>query len=203
MVFEVLVVFLRAPGTTPAEAVLEEEAVAEVAFLYLVAIALAAVGIGFACGGFYYLTASFVVTDVGVVEGIDVDGETTCVVGQLLSARDGAITETAGVVGAHLALVVGIVVVGQTDALDGVVGLVELTEDGQQLGGYQTVTDEFALMGLIVVVPMEHPQVAQVAALDIGIGHVGLSLHLLPYAVGNRLSGETFLRMERRERDKG
>ena len=203
MVFEVLVVFLRAPGTTPAEAVLEEEAVAEVAFLYLVAIALAAVGIGLACGGFYYLTASFVVTDVGVVEGIDVDSETTGVVGQLLSTRDGAITETAGVVGAHLALVVGIVVVGQTDALDGVVGLVELTEDGQQLGGYQTVTDEFALMGLIVVVPMEHAQVAQVAALDIGIGHVGLSLHLLPYAVGNRLSGETFLRMERRERDKG
>ena len=66
-------------------------------------------------------------------------------------------------------------------------GTVELTEDGKEFVGYQTVADEFALMGLFVVVPMEHTQVAQVAAADVGIGDVGLTLHLLPDAIGDGL----------------
>ena len=45
-----LVVLERAPGTTPAEAVLEEKAVAEVATLYLVVEAELAKGIGFGVG---------------------------------------------------------------------------------------------------------------------------------------------------------
>ena len=51
--FEVLVVFHGAPGAAPDKAVFDEQAVAEVAFIDLVAELLAAVGIGLAVGGFY------------------------------------------------------------------------------------------------------------------------------------------------------
>ena len=75
---------------------------------------------------------------------------------EMLSVGHNAVVEAAGVVGTHLALVIAIVVVGQSDALDGVTGLVKLTEDGQEFGGNEFVADEFALMRLSVVVVMAH-----------------------------------------------
>ena len=50
---------------------------------------------------------------------------------QMLGVRHNTIVEAAGVVGTHLTFVVGIIVVGEGDALDGIMGLVELTEDGE------------------------------------------------------------------------
>ena len=112
----------------------------------------------------------------------------------MLGAGDGAITEATGVVVAHLELVVGIVLIGQTDALDGVVGAIELAEDGEQLVGDELIAYQFALMGLLIVIPMEHAQIAQVGTLDVGIGHIGLALHLLPHGIGHGLRRKTFLR---------
>ena len=60
-----------------------------------------------------------------------------------------------------------------------------------QLVGYQTVADNLSLMGLIVVVPMEHAQIAQVAPMDVGIVDIGLALHLLPDGIGDGLSRKT------------
>ena len=45
MIFEMLVVFLRSPGAPPGEAVFQEQTVAQVALLYLVAECLLAVGV--------------------------------------------------------------------------------------------------------------------------------------------------------------
>ena len=190
MVFEVLVVFHGAPGAAPDEAVFDEQTVAEVAFIDLVAELLAAVGIGLAVGGFNDPTAILRMADIGIVERIDVDGEAAGVIGERLRTRDGAITEPAGVVVAHLTLSVGIILISQADALDRVVGLVELAEDSEQLVGYQPIADDFSLMGLMVVVPMEHAQIAQVATADVGIVDIGLALHLLPDGIGDGLGSK-------------
>ena len=203
VVFEVLVVFHGAPGAAPDEAVFDEQAVAEVAFIDLVAELLAAVGIGLAVGGFYDPAAILRMADIGIVERIDVDGEAAGVIGELLRTRDDTITEAAGVVVAHLTLIVGIILISQADALDRVVGLVQLTEDGEQLVGDQTVADDFSLMGLMVVVPMEHAQIAQVATADVGIVDIGLALHLLPDGIGDGLGSKTILRPQTAERQEG
>ena len=77
VVFEVLIVFHRAPAAAPGEAVFDKEAVAEIAFLDFVAIGLATVGIGLGVGGLDNLTTILAIADIGVVERVDVDGETT------------------------------------------------------------------------------------------------------------------------------
>ena len=94
------------------------------------------------------------------------------------------ITETAGIVVAHLELVVGIVFIGQSHALDGVVGVVELAEDGDEFVGNQPVADQLALVGLLIVIPMEYPDIAEVIALDMGIFYIRFPLHLLPDGIG-------------------
>ena len=75
MIFEVLVVFHGAPAASPGEAVLDEKAVAEIAFLDFVAIGFTTIGVGFGVGGFNDLTAVLAITDIGVIEWVDVDGE--------------------------------------------------------------------------------------------------------------------------------
>ena len=180
-----LVVLEGVPGAAPGEAMPEEETVAEVARLYFITERARAVGIGLAVGGLYVLRAVLAVAHVGIVAGIDVDGETPGVIGELLRVGHVAVAEAAGVVVAHLPLVVGIVVVGQSDALDGVVAGVELTEDGDELVGNQFVADELALVRLVVVVPVAHTDVSEVAAGDMGIVDVGLALHALPDGVGD------------------
>ena len=62
-----LVILHGAPGAAPGEAVLEEEPMAEVAFLDLVAILFLAVGIGLGCGGLDDLRAVLGVADVGII----------------------------------------------------------------------------------------------------------------------------------------
>ena len=75
MVFEVLIVFHRAPAATPGKAVFDKKPVAEIAFLDFIAIGLAAVGIGFGVGGFDNLTTVLAIADIGVVEWVDIDGK--------------------------------------------------------------------------------------------------------------------------------
>ena len=81
-----LVVFHGSPGAAPGEAVFEEEAVAEVALLYLVAERLLTIDIGFAIRGFYDTGAILAGADVGIVAGVDVDGQATGMKGELGAA---------------------------------------------------------------------------------------------------------------------
>ena len=69
-------------------------------------------------------------------------------------------------------------------------GLVQLAEYGQQLIGYQLVTNHLAHMGASFQIYMRNPQVAQVATLDVRIIVPGFALHGLPYAIGNSCRGK-------------
>ena len=134
----------------------------EVTFFYFVAIVGRAVGIGFPCGGLHDHPSLLVIAHVGVVEGVDVNGKSPGVIGQLLASVYLSVTEAAGIVVAHLALVVSIVLVGQPHALDGVVLSVKLLEDFQELVGNELVADEFAQVRTLVVIPVEHAEIAEV-----------------------------------------
>ena len=149
---------------------------------------LLTIGIRHASGRLYdAVTVFLTITDIRVVQGVDVDGQAVGMLRQMLGVGHDTIVEAAGVVGAHLAFVVAIVVVGQGDLLDGITRLVELTEDREELGGNQLVADEFALMGASVVVIMAYAEIAQVGALDMGVGVIAAALHELPDAVGDGL----------------
>ena len=116
-------------------------------------------------------------------------------VGQFLRVGYIPITETTGVVVAHLPFVIGIILVSQADALDGVVLCIEFTEDSQQFVGNEPVAHEFPPMGLLVIVPVEHLQVAEVAALHMGVGMPGPALHLRPDAVRDLMDREAVRRI--------
>ena len=183
---EMLVVFHGAPGAAPAEAVLDEEAVAGVGGVdegdgHLAA-GGAVGGVGLGIGGFHL---AVVEVDVGVVEGIDVDGESLGVFGELGGARDDAEVEAGGVVGCHAALVVAIVVVDEGDALDFVALLVELTEDVEEVGSYGFVADDLAQLSAAVDVAMQHTEVAQGGAWNGAVLLVGLALHATEDGVGD------------------
>ena len=85
---KVLVVFDGAPCASPTESVLDEEAVAEVCGVDdgdgdVLAVVGSVGGVGFAVGRFHL---AVVEVDVGVVEGVDVDGESLCVFGEFCGA---------------------------------------------------------------------------------------------------------------------
>ena len=105
-----LVVLEGSPGTSPLEAVLDEEAVAEVLFGNLILERLAAIDIR-TCGRRLdergAILPSFY---AGVVEGIDVDSQAQRMIRELLAAFNGPIAIARGVVGLHGALVVVVVV---------------------------------------------------------------------------------------------
>jgi len=76
-------------------------------------------------------------------------------------ACHGAVVEARRVVGRHRALIVGIVVVHEPDALYGVAGLIQLPEDVEQVVGNELVAHQLAAMLTPILVDVQHPQVAQ------------------------------------------
>ena len=72
-----LVVLHRPPVAAPFEAMLDEEAVAEVVLRNLILERLTAVDVGFARGRLDEHRAVFLPADTGIIQRIDVDGEST------------------------------------------------------------------------------------------------------------------------------
>jgi hypothetical protein len=133
----------------------------------------------------------FPIANVGIIKGVDVNGETSCMIREFLGVGHIPITETAGVIVFHLPFVVCIILISQANALNRVVVGIKLTEDGQQLIGYDLVAHQGALMRLLVIVPMQHFQISEVATLHMRIGMICLALHDGPYTVWDLLDRET------------
>ena len=112
---------------------------------------------------------------------------------ELGAARNGTIAEARRVVVAHLLLVVSVVDIGQQHPLNGIPGIVKLAENARYDIGYAFVDNHLAYVNLIVIVPVQCPDMAQVATPDVRILLIGLSLHALPHAVRNRLGSEALL----------
>lgn len=151
--FKVLVVLQGAPCPTPFETVLGEKSVAEVLTRDF-RIGCIFTGIG---------RTDLVALDVWIVARIDIHGETHAVLGDTvgLTTRHDAEIETRGIVGRHGTLVIGIVIVYEHHAHYAVMGIIELTEDVDQIGSNGFVAYHLAYLCLAIGIAVEHTQVAQ------------------------------------------
>ena len=127
--FEMLVVFQRAPRPTPAESTLRKQSVAEVLTGYLVFELLATVHIGLARRRLDEQRTVLFALHAGVVERIDVDGQTLGMLRQFRAAFHRAITVARRVVGLHRTLVVVVVLGDGADALYGIFFLIKFFKD--------------------------------------------------------------------------
>ena len=93
----------------------------KITFFYFIAELFLTVGIGLAICGLNNPSAILAIADVRIVACVDVDGQTSGMIGKHVAAGYLAITETAGVVVAHLAFVIGIIFIRQTHLLNRVV----------------------------------------------------------------------------------
>ena len=153
-----LVVLEGAPRASPLEAVLGEEAVAEVLFRDFVLKRLAAVDVRTSSRRLDEQGAVLPSFYAGVVEGIDVYCHSLRVIRELLAAFNRPIAVARGVVGLHGALVVVVVVGNGLYALDGVFRLVQGFEDSAQVVRNLPITDNGALSRLTLKVDMLYVQ---------------------------------------------
>ena len=174
-----------APGASPGEAVLEEETVEEVALHNLIGEGTGTVGIGNGSGRLYDATAIAPFTDVRVVEGIDVDSHPSGVLGELPGAGDATEAEAGGIVVAHRLFVDSLIIVDETDALDGVTLPIELAEDVEQILGNGLVAHHLAHMLSPLGVDMGEAQVAQLRSRHGTVAGIGTALHALEDGIGD------------------
>ena len=131
--------------------------------------------------------------DIWIIEGVDVDGQSLCVFRQLVAAADSAETETRGIVSPHRLLVVGIVVVDETHALNGIVGMVELAENINQVLCDGFVTHQLTLLHLSTGIVVEHAQIAQVTTRNATSHGKRAALHAKKHCVSKCVYYETLL----------
>lgn len=171
---------------------LNEEPIAEIVFLQLVGRGDAAVGPS-ARRRRLDDGVAVALTHAGVVEGIDVDGQTLGMLRQLLRSGNGAKAEARRVVGSHGALVVSLKVVNELHAADGIAGVVELSEDVEQVVGNQFVADELALMHASVGIVVQHAQIAEVLSADGASVGEGPSSHALECSLSDGVGREALV----------
>lgn len=73
-----LIVLQGAPGSAPAEAVLDEQLIAQIRSSDFIRVIGLAINVRLACCGLYYLmTILLTIPYIGVIERIDIDGQST------------------------------------------------------------------------------------------------------------------------------
>ena len=185
-----LPVFHSAPGTAPTETVLEEEAVEQVALLYLIRERLSAVDVS---GSGNWLDDTLPVLaciDIGIVEGVDIDGHSQSMLGEFFGTRDGTIAETRGVVVTHGTLITGLVIIDEPDALDGILLAVELTEDVDEILGDGLVAHHLTHMLTPFGIDVRQPQIAEICPRYRTALGIGTTQHTLEHGIGNRLNSK-------------
>ena len=153
-----LVVLERVPRASPLEAVLGEEAIAEVALGNLILERLAAIDVWTCSRGLDEQGTVLLSFDAGVVERVDVNSQAQRMVRELVAALNRTIAIARGVVGLHGALVVVVVLRDRTYALYGITLAIQLGKDFLQVVSNDLVADNDALLRLALEVDMQHFQ---------------------------------------------
>ena len=148
-----LVILGVLPVASPRESVLLEEADAQVTPLNLVGKRLRPIGIRLRVFG-RHQRASSPLADVRIVKRIDVDGHAPAMTREASGTGDKTEVEGGRVVVHHRSLIVGIVLIHQNHALNGIARLVELAEDVEQVVSNVLVADELALQLLPFLIIM-------------------------------------------------
>ena len=175
--FKVLVVFQRTPAASPCKSVLCKQAVGKVVAINLVFQLFASIGILAAFLGVDNCLSVGAVLYVGVVKRVEVNGFSHTVLRQFLRACYCSVVEARRVVMIHRCHVVGVVVVNQLHALNGVVGIIQFAEYLNQIVGYVLMTNHLASHYPSVSCVVQQLQIAQLGAWQGAVGFVRLSVY--------------------------
>lgn len=175
--FKVLVVFQRTPAASPCKSVLRKQAVCKVFTVNLVFELFASIGILAAFLGVDNCLSVGAVLYVGVVKRVEVNGFSHTVLRQFLRACYCSVVEARRVVMIHRCHVVGVVVVNQLHALNGVVGIIQFAEYLNQIVGYVLMTNHLASHYPSVSCVVQQLQIAQLGAWQGAVGFVRLSVY--------------------------
>ena len=113
-----LVILAGGPVATPLEASCGEETETEVIVVDFIGEVQRAVTILSGGGRLNEASAVSAFLVVGIIEGVDINGQSAGMLGEVSAAGDGAVAEARRVVVAHLGLVISIVDIGQEHLLD-------------------------------------------------------------------------------------
>ena len=130
---------------------------------------------------------------VGIIARIQVDGQSPCMVGELLLSRHRAVVERRSVVILHRPYVIAVIVIHQHHPLDAVASLIELAEDAQHPFGNLGVHHHLPQLRTSLRIPVEHPQVAQLIPVQRTVLFPRLPLHALEGSIAQRLCREAVL----------
>ena len=160
-----LVVLAAVPAAAPFEAVLGEDLESEVRLVDLHGEVTAAVYIGGSGGG---LDGERAVHhfDIGVIERIDVDRRAHAMLGDFRRVGDETEIEGGAVVVCHRAFIIRIVVVHEADLLDGILGGIELFEDGKDGFCDAVVDHHFAVLRFPMEVHIADAEVGELLSRD-------------------------------------
>lgn len=172
-----LVVFQRTPVASPRKSVLRKQAVCKVVVVNLVFELFASIGILAAFLGVDNCLSVGAVLYVGVVKRVEVNGFSHTVLRQFLRACYCSVVEARRVVMIHRCHVVGVVVVNQLHALNGVVGIIQFAEYLNQIVGYVLMTNHLASHYPSVCCVVQQLQIAQLGAWQGAVGFVRLSVY--------------------------
>ena len=128
---------------------LEEEAVKQIVRCYCIRCLFFSVLIGCCRSGLDNGFAVSKTLNKRIVERVDVNRQSSGVLGQDCGVRHLAKTEATGVVGSHRCLIVGIVVVNKRDEFDGIFCIVEFAEDVNEVCGNSLVADNLSKPDLL------------------------------------------------------
>ena len=172
-----LVVFQRTPATSPRKSVLCKQAVGKVVAINLVFELFASIGILAAFLGVDNCLSVRAVLYVGVVKRVDVNGFAQTVLRQFFRTCYSSVVEARRVVMIHRCHVVGIVVVNQLHALNGVVGIIQFAEYLDQIIGYVLMANHLASHYPSVGCVVQQLQIAQLGAWQCAVGFVRFAVY--------------------------
>ncbi len=129
-----LIVFHRAPRTTPSETMLEEQSVEQVAPDNAIGRGTGTIGIGCSRSRLHVERTVRATAHAGIIKCVDIDCHTSRVFGEMALSCYFPIAETGAVVVAHRTLIVRIITIDESDFLDGIALTIELAENIEQVG---------------------------------------------------------------------
>lgn len=165
---KMLIILSGVPVAAPGKAVLGKEAVAKIIFIDFISKALTAVSINFAAGrgNIVAPVGVFAKDHVGVIVGVDVNGETISMFGEVGRAVHYPIVETGSIVVCHGSGIIPVVLVDQTDAFEAIVILVKLVENFHHILCDGLVADQLTVLHMTVEVNVLNAHIMQVLIRD-------------------------------------
>ena len=180
------------PVAAPLKSGLRKQPVTQVITVNLIREILGTVTVFGSSGRLNVTRSVLTVLVIRIVQSVDINSQTACVLRECGAARYHAVAEARSIIVTHLRLIIRIIHIRQQHPLDRIPGIIQLTQDTNHTVGNLSIAYHLSDVNLLVVVPMQGTDVSQVGTSDVGILLIRLSLHTGPNPVRHRLGPKAF-----------